>query len=221
MNKRLLIGLTLVCIVITLFFVGNTYSQNTSPNSNTNQTVNNDQYNQNHTQIIDKWILPITKVLTLVSVIVGIFISIQQYRLKVKAEIRLKESANAENDVKLLKIFTEILDIAHGRKNQIISETIVKELFNHNIFGEGELHNLEEINRKIENTANLPVHVGLGAQEAAIVAIANLSIKYKILKEPGLAGLRIIQGFKPEPTTEQIERIINAENLKNKAVNTR
>jgi hypothetical protein len=160
---------------------------------------------------IDKWVIPITKVVTLISVIIGIFITYAQYRLKVQAEIRLKDSANAENDVKLLKLFTEIFDVAHGRKDQIISEILIEELFEKNVFSAADLGNLQELNKKIENVANLPIKVGAGAQDAAITAIANLAIKYEILKEPALNGLRIIQTFKAEPTTDLITKI-NAAN---------
>jgi len=210
MKKTLVKIIYSLAFLIALINVNYLYPQGTVSNIKIETAPNtNNQNNTSFQLVIDNWILPITKILTLISIIVGICISINQYKLKVNSEIRLKESANAENDVKLLKLFTEIFDIAHGRKNHIISETIIKELFDKDIFTEEELNNLEALNNKIENAANLPIHVGLGAQDAAIVAIANLSIKYEILKAPGLAGLLVIKDFKPDPTTACINRINN------------
>ncbi len=157
--------------------------------------------------ILVKWVVPLTQVVTLISLSFGIILSILQYRLKVKAEIRLKDASIAEVDTKLIKLFTEVMDIAHSRINHIVSDTIIEELFKKNVFNQADFDNLNQLNKKIEEAATLPIPVGAAAQDAAIIAIGNLAVKYDILREPAIVGLETIKTFHPLLTTETIEKI--------------
>lgn len=142
---------------------------------------------------LDKWIIPITKVATLLTIIIGIFVSVWQLYLKTQAEIRLKESAQAEIDVKLLNLFTEIMDVAHSRKGHIVSEKLIEELFKQKVFSTEDFQNLGALNKKVEIASNIPLNVGVAAQEAAIVAIGKLGMKYDILKDVAIQGLESLK----------------------------
>jgi hypothetical protein len=170
----------------------------------TTQTVEK----QDSKGIIDDLLIPISKMVTLLSVSIGIIISIRQFRLKVKEEIRLSKSAQSENDVKLLALFAETIDIANGRKSHIISEKVIESLFTKDIIGQNDfsdIANLENVKKKLE-VATRVIPVGAASQSSAIAAIGVLGKKYEVLREPALKGLNnlISQGI-IVPTQEVLD----------------
>ena len=142
--------------------------------------------------LIDKYILPISKIIGLLSISSGIWIAVGEYQLKVAAEIRLGESSKAENDVKLLNLFTHTFDIAHGRGETIISETIIEKLFDKNVITAAEYTDFEKMDQKL-NLAIRTKTLGLASQEAAITAIGELGSNYEILKSAALQGLNSLK----------------------------
>ncbi|MBU1011401.1 MAG: hypothetical protein KKG99_00225 [Bacteroidetes bacterium] len=156
------------------------------------------------------WLIPISQIITMLSVSVGIIIAICQYRLKVQEEIRLSKSAQAENDVKLLKLFSETFDIAHSRKINVLSEKVIEKLFDKDIIEKkdfGDLNNLTDVTKKLDIAARV-LPVGAGSQVAAIAAIGSLGLAYEVLQEPALKGLLSLksQGIN-DPTEEYIRKI--------------
>ncbi len=126
--------------------------------------------------ILNELLIPISKIITLLTVSIGIVLSIRQYRLKVKEEIRLSKSAQSENDVKLLTLFSETIDIANGRKSHIISENILENLFKSNIITANDfnnLNNLDDVKKKLD-IATRVIPVGRASQHSAIAAIGIL-----------------------------------------------
>lgn len=75
---------------------------------------------------IKEWLIPISTVFTLISVAVGVWLSLREYRLKLQAETRLKYSSQVELDIQLLKLFTEIMNLAHARGGTHVSEKAVE-----------------------------------------------------------------------------------------------
>ena len=174
------------------------------------QLEKNDGKNQN---ILDDIIVPWTKIATLFSVIVGIFISFNQYRLKVKEEINLSKKTQAEIDVKLLTLFSETIEIANGRKGHIVSEKTIEKLFDKNILELNDfanLNNLETVNNKL-NIATRVIPIGLASQISAITALGVLGSKYDILHESATNGLMnlIQQGIK-NPTEKILANMVAA-----------
>lgn len=155
--------------------------------------------------IIDDWLIPISKMFTLLVVPTGIIISIRQFRLKVKEEIRLSKSAQSESDVKLLALFAETIDIANGRKSHIISEKVIESLFAKEIIGQkdfSDMTKLKNVNSKLE-VATRVIPVGSASQSSAIAAIGVLGKKYDILREPALKGLNDLIAQEIKVTTTQ------------------
>lgn len=103
-------------------------------------------------ELSEKYILPISKSIGLLSLSVGIWVAIGEFQIKNAAEIRLSKDAKAENDVKLLTLFTKMFEIAHSRPP-----------------------------------------VGRASQEAAIIAVGELGVKYEVLREPALQGLKSLK----------------------------
>ena len=103
----------------------------------------------------------ISLIVTLFSFSFGALLAVNQYSLKAKAE-------KVEHEVRLLKLFTEIMDIAHARGEAFV------------------------VNNAIENAP-----IGVAAQDAAIAAINTLGEKYKdILGEAATQGLETLTSFK-------------------------
>lgn len=194
---------TFLLIILTLSFIN---AQNT-PFKNPPSTTQNIE-KKNSKGIVDDLLIPISKMFTLLSVSIGIIISIRQFRLKVKEEIRLSKSAQSENDVKLLALFSETIDIANGRKSHIISEKVIENLFCKDVIGQNDfsdIKNLENVKNKLE-VATRVIPVGAASQSSAIAAIGVLGKKYEVLREPALKGLNnlILQGI-IVPTQEVLD----------------
>lgn len=71
-------------------------------------------------------LVPISTFVSLITASSGGWLALREYRLKVEAEIRLKESAEVEADIKLIKLFTEIMNIAHARGEGYVSEKAIE-----------------------------------------------------------------------------------------------
>ncbi len=137
-----------------------------------------------------EWILVVTGVLTLVSiaitsasVAIGSWNALKEYGLKQEAEARVAKKEEAETDVRLLKAFTELMDIANGRGGYEVSEKMIEELFEHRIFTEQEWGDLISLHEKIGEFPVIYKPIGLPSQHAAIAAIATLANKHKEIKK--------------------------------------
>lgn len=211
-TKTLFRALIIVLFSLTVANTQDSIAQNTSPP--TPSVTENVKKDTEKNGLLETWLIPISQIITLLSVSVGIIVAIFQYRLKVQEEIRLTKSSQAENDIKLLKLFSETFDIAHSRKNHVISEKAIEKLFDKDIIGKTDfdnLNNLDDVKKKLDIATRI-LPVGAGSQVAAIAAIGLLGLKYEILREPALKGLMSLkdQGI-TKPTDEYIDRI-NAAN---------
>lgn len=96
----------------------------------------------------------ISQIITLFSFSFGALLAVNQYSLKARAE-------KVEHEVSLLKLFTEIMEIAHAKGDAFV------------------------VNNAIQNAP-----IGVAAQDAAIAAINTLGDKYKdILGDAANQGL--------------------------------
>ena len=138
-----------------------------------------------------EWLLSGSAVAAILSTSFAVFKFLADYRVKVRAEARLAKSTEVENEIKLLKLFTEIMDIAHARGRAELSEKAVELLLSEK--GRAGEH---EIGKVLEK-AVIVMPVGLAAQDAAIAAIAVLGTKYEILRPSAIQALRSLSTFKP------------------------
>jgi hypothetical protein len=82
---------------------------------------------------------------------------LRQYRLKLKSE-------KIENDIKLIKAFCDLLNLAHARSLTNYSEKFLDKLFEKEVISKADFDKLD-LNQKIEKTA-LITPVGSAAQDA-------------------------------------------------------
>jgi len=148
---------------------------------------------------IQEWIVPLSTAATLLSTAIAAWVGVLQYRLKVKAEKRLQESNRAEVDVRLSKLFIELMWLAHARAGSHVSEKCIEELFEKGMITKEDLGDLYSLNRKLAACIfDLPV--SLASQNAAIASLAVLGNRYEILREPAREGLNSLKSFKKEET---------------------
>ncbi len=152
---------------------------------------------------IKDWLIPISTFVTLITASVGGWLSLREYRLKVKAEIRLTRSSELEADVKLLKLFTEIMTIAHARGNTQVSDKVIERILSPETMKDLGIsyENLHEI-----LTNSVIIHpIGVAAQDAAICAIWALGCKHEILMPVAIQALTSLTGFKAKVARPYLE----------------
>ncbi|MCX6683114.1 MAG: hypothetical protein NTZ37_00040 [Methanoregula sp.] len=156
-------------------------------------------FDQYHTLSgIQDWLIPVTSIELIITVAIGSWITVNNYTLKIQKEQRLCDSSTVESNVRLIKLFSEIMQIANCRYEPILSEKAIGGLFDKGIITEKDYENIqdtknrENIKLKLE-TAIVTRSYGLAAQESAIAAIYSLGEKHSILLDAAVDGLSIIK----------------------------
>src|SRR3954452_5418823 len=101
------------------------------------------------------WILVLSASATLLSVAASVWLGVQQYRLKLKAEERLARSAQAETDLRLLSAFADLVQDATSTGKYRVSETLLKFLIDSGHLTRADLDNPSALRTKITTTAML------------------------------------------------------------------
>ena len=156
---------------------------------------------------IREWILVLSGSITLLSVAISSWLALRQYRLKLKEEERACASARVEADIRLVKAFSELMDIAHARSGQVLSEKTVESLFSQKAISQSELADPEALSRKLATAAVFTLTVGLAAQDAAIAAIAVLGARHEVLRQPAIQALESLASFKPEMAAKHLGQL--------------
>lgn len=195
-----------------LFFPYRIFAQDQQLPSKIEVTDKEDKNNPQKGSIaetIKDWLIPVSTFITLLTVSIGTYQSLKEYRLKLKAEIRLSQSAEVDMDIKLMQGFTQLLALAHARKGNYLSEKTVEKMFEKELFTEEELHNPNKLNRKIEQVAILNIYSGVAEQDAFVAAITNLGLKHEILRTPVIQALETMMTFIPNTAEKYLNRIKN------------
>jgi hypothetical protein len=170
--------------------------------------INGEQIKAMDVITIKEWLVPASTAISLLSVAVSIVISLRQYQLKLKEEIRLTYNAQIESDIKLLKLFTEIMNIAHARGESIISDKLLELMVHPEIQAKLSINNRTDF----RDAAVITLPVGGAAQDAAIAAICELGKKHLLLRPIALRALESLSQFKRDialPYFEQLQRMNN------------
>jgi len=130
-------------------------------------------------QFISEALVPLATAIGILSVAVSIWLSLREYRLKVRAETRLAKSAEVEAQIKLLKLFTEIMNIAHARGESHFSDKLAELICRPEIVSA-----LQQQGNRLDlgDLAVITLPVGTAAQDAAIAAIGELGKRHEILR---------------------------------------
>lgn len=149
-------------------------------------------------------LIPISAAFFLISSGVGIWLSLQQYRLKLSSE-------KIESDIKLMTLFTKLMNTAHGRSGYVVSEKTIEQLFKEGIISKEDAQDIESLNQKIKDAAILNLPVGTAEQDAAIAAIAKLGERHEVLKGIAIEALTSLSKFKSETANKYLNKLAPTE----------
>jgi hypothetical protein len=117
-------------------------------------------------------------------------------------EFRLKQkSAQAELDVRMMRLFAETMRIAQSRGEAHLSEKCVEQLFSLGVVTKDDFADLDdkekfrELFNKLRMCA-IAAPESRASQHAAIAGIAALAQEYEILRWPARAGFEAIREAK-------------------------
>jgi hypothetical protein len=131
---------------------------------------------------IKELLVPIATSVTLLSVAISSWLALRQYRLKLRSE-------KIENDIKLVKAFAELLNLAHARSQTTDSEKFLDKLFENEIISNADFQGFD-LGQKIQ-TAALTVPVGLAARcgncRCSDVGLASRRVKRRFNSSFGIA----------------------------------
>jgi len=137
--------------------------------------------------MVSELVLFATPIATVAAAAVAAIPVYRQYRFQVAESGRLAEATRAEVDVRLLTLFVSLMGKAHARGDSGVSESAVQAaLAPGSPFAPATPDELTEI---VEH-ARYTLPVGFDEQEAAIAAVAELGVRYDVLRTPALVGLR-------------------------------
>jgi hypothetical protein len=156
---------------------------------------------------VKEWLVPISEFVTLITLAVGSWVAVNNYRLKIETEKRLSDSSRIESNIRLLKLFSEMMQIANSRQPPFLSEKVIEGLFQNKIINADDYKNAESL-RMAEmklNTAILVPAYGAATQDAVIAAIFTLGKEHDVLRKAAIEGLISVKSFHPD-TNKQVKK---------------
>jgi hypothetical protein len=143
------------------------------------------------TTALKDWLVPLSMAGALITASISGWLSLREYRLKLQAERRLAQIAEVEADINLLKLFTEIMDIAHARRgysDKLLEGVMTPEMI--------EKLRIDPRLKTLLQDLIVPFPVGKAAQDSAIAAIGVLGKKHAVLRPIALQALQSLASFK-------------------------
>ena len=132
-------------------------------------------------------LIPISGSVTLLSVAISSWLALRQYRLKLKSE-------KVENDIKLVRAFSDLVNLAHARSHTAYSDRFLDALFEKGVITSSDFEGLT-LAEKLGHTA-LIVPVGAASQDAAITAVATLGLRHDVLADASIQALESLAQIK-------------------------
>jgi hypothetical protein len=168
-----------------------------------------------------EWIVAVSASVSMLSVAVGVWLSLAEYRMKLRDEHRQELSADVEREIRLQTLFTELMQIANGRSGHQVSEKAVEFVLANvgDLVTEGGKIDLSTLNSAVRELAVVDLPVGSAAQDAAIAAIASLTERHPMLREAGLRALESLKYPTTSPVVEHYHRQVT-EFLKREGIET-
>lgn len=152
---------------------------------------------------LKEWILVVSGSATLLSIAASVWLGVQQYRLKLKAEERLARSEQAETDLRLLAAFVELIQDAAQTGRYRVSETLVKWLIDGGHLSKADLENTNAVREKVAWHATVADTVGETQCRMAVFAIGALAKRYDFLRELGVRALESKRVSDTDPEAAQ------------------
>lgn len=134
------------------------------------------------------WVVQIATAISLLITAIAAIMALREYRLKLQAEKRQQESSQSEIDLRMIKLFVEILQLAMAYGESHVSEKGIEQALIKDVITKEDLKNPAELRSKLQAFSFYLV-TGLAGQDAAIAAIPSLAERYPILRPSARAAL--------------------------------
>jgi hypothetical protein len=158
--------------------------------------------------VVQDLMVALASIIVATSTAIGLWFTLREYRLKLEAETRLAESAKAETDVRLLQTFTEMLFVASGRKGEAVyAKEILDLMVQKNMLTEDDFKSPDRLKEAISKATMLAQVPGEASALGALAAIAALTKKHKVLKEPAIAALENLSEWQPAKFGKYLDSI--------------
>ena len=144
---------------------------------------------------VQEWLIPLSGFVSMITVAIGSWLAVNNYRLSIEAEKRLNDSSTIESNIRLLTLFSKMMQMANCRYDPIISEKVIEGLFQNKIITENDFKDevsIGKVSRKLDLSLLKPTY-GLATQKAAIGAIYTLGKEHKILCDAAIVGLKQVK----------------------------
>jgi len=149
---------------------------------------------------VKDWLIPISSAVLLITIAISSLIAVLTYRLKIEKEKRLSLTSQIESEIRLLKIFSEMMPIVDCRHDPIVSDKVIEGLFKSEIITKEDYQNYQDpikrelVELKLQSAILFPLYTS-GTQNAAIAAIYELGKKNPILRSSAIEGLTSVLSF--------------------------
>lgn len=140
---------------------------------------------------VQQWLIPISGFVSLITVSIGSWLAVNNYRLNIQAEKRLNDSSTIESNISLLTQFSKMMQIANSRYEPVLSEKVIEGLFQNKLITENDFKDeasIQKLSQKLQLSIFIPPY-GLAAQKASIGAVYTLGKEHSILRYAAIEGL--------------------------------
>jgi len=140
---------------------------------------------------VQQWLIPISGCVTLITISIGSWLAVNNYKLNVQAEKRLDDSSKIESEIKLLTQFSKMIEIANSRNKPVLSEKVIEGLFQNRFVTENDLKDetsIRQLSQKLQIAILVPSY-GLATQKASIGMVYKLGKEHSVLHDAAIEGL--------------------------------
>lgn len=161
--------------------------------------MSNDRLRLMDFNTLKEWLVPVSSAIGIISSAIAAIVALNDLKLKFRAEARQAETSGIESDVKLIKLFVEIMEVAHARgASLLVSDKLFEVLW-------PQLKSAGSSDPRDAALVRTPV--GSASQDAAIAAIGVLGEKHAILYPVAVRALESIAEFKPQTASSILEKL--------------
>jgi flagellar biosynthesis component FlhA len=143
---------------------------------------------------VQQWLIPISGFVSLITISIGSLLGIYNYRLNVQAEKRLNDSTTIESNIRLLTLFSKMMQISNSRSEPVLSEKVIEGLFQNKLVTENDFKDeasFQKLYKKLQLSVIPPY--GLATQKASIGAVYTLGKEHSILRYAAIEGLKEVK----------------------------
>ncbi len=132
---------------------------------------------------IKEWILILSTSITMLSVALGSWLTLSQYRLKLEAEERLARTSQIETNIQMVSALKDLMSDAGGRSGHYFSEQVAEALLSKETFPLGTAEDVDRLNKVIKDGAVIRLPVSIAEGQSALVSVCELAKRHELVRD--------------------------------------